>query len=145
MSRATTYLTLLLLAGSGTACYHATIETGATPSTTVIRKGFASGWIYGLVPPSTVSTASQCPTGVARVETQLSFVNQLVSFLTLGIYTPMEIVVTCAASGSASANAPGGAEFVQFDAGSPGGLMEALAVAISRSRDEARAVYIRGK
>ena len=33
------------------------------------------------------------------METQLSFANQLVNFITLGIYTPMEIVVTCAAAG----------------------------------------------
>ncbi len=38
----------------------------------------------------------RCPAGAARVETRLSFTNQLVSFFTLGIYTPMEIVVTCA-------------------------------------------------
>ncbi len=145
MSRTPAYLTILLLTVVSTGCFHATIETGATPSTTVIRKGFASGWIYGLVPPSTVSTANQCPNGVARVETQLSFVNQLVGFLTLGIYTPMEIVVTCAASGSASANAPGEAEVVEFDAGSPGGLTEALALAITRSHDEARAIYIRAR
>lgn len=94
-------LALMLTAG----CYHATIETGATPSTQVINKSFASGWIYGLVPPSTVSTAAQCPGGVARVETQLSFVNQLVSFLTLGIYTPMRITVTCAAGAAAAAAA----------------------------------------
>jgi hypothetical protein len=37
---------------------------------------------------------------VARVETQLSFANQLVGLLTLGIYTPMDIRVTCAASRS---------------------------------------------
>jgi hypothetical protein len=30
------------------------------------------------------------------VETRLSFLNQLVGFLTLGIYTPMDIRVTCA-------------------------------------------------
>jgi hypothetical protein len=36
--------------------------------------------------------------GVAKVETQLSFVNQLVNLLTLGIYTPMEIRVVCAAA-----------------------------------------------
>jgi len=94
---------VLLLAG----CYHATIETGATPSQQTIRKGFASGWIYGLVPPSTVATQERCSSGVARVETQLSFVNQLVSFLTLGIYTPMQIEVTCAAAGTESAESAG--------------------------------------
>ena len=79
-----------------TGCYHATVETGAAPSTQVIEKKFASSWIYGLVPPSTVSTSDRCPNGPAKVETQHSFVNQLVGFLTLGIYTPMQITVTCA-------------------------------------------------
>jgi hypothetical protein len=83
------------------ACYHATIETGRPASPEVLEKSFASSWIYGLVPPSPVSTAARCPNGVAKVETQLSFVNQLVGFLTLGIYTPMSIKVTCASSGSA--------------------------------------------
>jgi hypothetical protein len=46
-------------------CYHATVETGATPSTVVIDKAFASSWVYGLVPPSIVSTASRCTDGVA--------------------------------------------------------------------------------
>jgi len=82
-------------------CYHATIETGLTPSTEVIHETFASGWVYGLVPPKTIAAQAKCQHGVAKVETQLSFVNQLVSFLTLGIYTPMEIKVTCAADGSA--------------------------------------------
>ncbi|MGH9895263.1 MAG: Bor family protein, partial [bacterium] len=88
-------ITLALCAG----CYHATVETGAAPSNTVIHKSFASGWIFGLVPPSTIETQSRCPNGPAKVETQLTFVNQLVSFLTLSIYTPMEIKVTCAAPG----------------------------------------------
>jgi Bor protein len=79
------------------ACYHATVETGATPSNLVIDKSFASSWIYGLVPPETVTTTSKCPHGPAKVETQHTFVNQLVGFLTLGIYTPMQIRVTCAA------------------------------------------------
>lgn len=77
-------------------CFHATIETGATPSNVVIEKHWASGWIFGLVPPSTIETAAKCPSGVAKVETKLSFLNQLVSLLTLSIYTPMDIQVTCA-------------------------------------------------
>jgi hypothetical protein len=75
--------------------------TGATPSTEVIEQTFASGWIYGLVPPKTIETASKCPNGLAKVETEQSFVNGLVAVLTLGIYTPMHITVTCAAKGAA--------------------------------------------
>lgn len=85
----------LLLMSS--ACYHATVDTGLTPSPMTVEKSWASGWIYGLVPPSNVETIAKCPAGVSKVETQLSFANQLVSGLTLGIYTPMEIKVTCAA------------------------------------------------
>jgi hypothetical protein len=87
------------------ACYHATIETGLTPSTEVLEQSFASSWIYGLVPPKTVSTSSRCPEGVAKVETQHTFVNQLVGVLTLGIYTPMHIRVTCAQRSAASSEA----------------------------------------
>jgi len=90
--------TIILLATITTlgACFHATIETGLTPSTQVLERKFASSWIYGLVPPKTVETARRCPDGVAKVETQLSFLNQVVHILTLGIYTPMDIRVTCA-------------------------------------------------
>lgn len=41
----------------------------------------------------------------ALVETRISVLNQLVSALTLGIYSPMEIVVTCG-----SAEEPGETE-----------------------------------
>jgi len=105
---------LLAAVTSLSACYHATIETGLTPSTQVLEQSFASSWIYGLVPPKTVETASRCPDGVAKVETQHTFVNQLVGFLTLGIYTPMHIRVTCAQATGATTGAmwtiPAGAE-----------------------------------
>jgi len=79
------------------------------------------------------------------VETQLSFVNGLVGVLTLGIYTPMEILVTCAAPGSASARLPTEADYVDFDATSPTGFEEALALAIARSRGEGHAIYTRAR
>ena len=138
-------LTLGLAVVLGSACYHATIETGATPSSTVIKQAFASSWIYGLVPPKTVNAASQCPNGVARIETQLSFVNQLVGFLTLGIYTPMEITVTCAASGRASLDGPVDNDMVSADLTSPTGVEDAMALAIQRSTREHRPVWVRLK
>lgn len=91
------FIALIIFQG----CFNATIDTGKTPSTVVIQEKWASGWIYGLVPPKTVETMSKCSNGVATVSTKLSFLNQLVSGLTFGIYTPMEITVTCAANSSA--------------------------------------------
>ena len=69
MKRLLFLLPLLVLCG----CYHASIETGLPASQNVQTQGWASSWIYGLVPPSTVKASEQCPNGVAKVETQLSF------------------------------------------------------------------------
>lgn len=88
--------TLALTVGALAGCYHATIETGLPPGTQTLEQPWASAWVFGLVPPKTVETASRCPNGVARVETQLSFLNQVVNIFTLGIYTPMTIEITCA-------------------------------------------------
>ena len=93
MRRALLLLTLLLFLP---ACFHATVSTGLRPSTVKIEDKWASSWISGLVPPDVVQTMEQCPAGIAQVDTQQSFLNQLVSFLTMGIYTPMEIIVICA-------------------------------------------------
>ena len=95
-SKALLGVTMLLLSSVG--CYHAIIETGAAAGTQMISQPWASGWIYGLVPPKPISAASHCKSGVARVDTQRSFLNSLVTGLTFGIYAPMDIRVTCAAS-----------------------------------------------
>ena len=89
-------LAMVVLSGCS---YHATIETGLPPSNETVEEPWAASWIGGLVPPSTVETAAQCPDGVARVETQISFLNALVAALTLSIFTPMNIKVTCADGG----------------------------------------------
>lgn len=100
MSRPRIAITCFALLLSG--CYHATIETGLTPSTVTLEQRWANSWIYGLVPPKTITTSARCTNGVARVETQLSFLNQVVGLLTLGIYTPMDVRVTCAQGSSAA-------------------------------------------
>jgi len=122
------------------ACYHATIETGLPASPQVIEKSFASGWIYGLVPPSPVKAMSQCPNGVSKVETQLSFVNQLVNIITLGIYTPMWIKVTCASSGRSAA--PGAPEIKVGDGASPEAIIDAFRRAADAAVESHGPVYV---
>jgi hypothetical protein len=125
----------LVLAG----CYHATIETGAKPSNVTVENKWASGWIYGLVPPKTVETAAKCTTGVSRVETQHSFLNELVGFLTLGIYTPMEILVTCAEGAEGAA---GATSLLVPDSASVATWQAAINAAVTKSAAEGHPVYV---
>ena len=92
---------VLFLGVATTGCYHATIVSGATPSTEVIEQKWAHSFLWGIVPPATVDAAAKCPNGLAKVETQHSFLNGLVAVLTFGIYTPIQITATCAAKGAA--------------------------------------------
>jgi hypothetical protein len=78
------------------ACYHQVIQTGRTPGTTIVAKPWAPAFVFGLVPPPPLDVSKECPTGVAIVETQQSFLNGLVAALTFGLYAPIEIKVTCA-------------------------------------------------
>lgn len=88
-----------------TGCYHAVIQTGRPESSDVISIKWANSFIFGLVPPPVVETAARCTNGVAKVETQHSFLNGLAAVVTFSLYTPMQIDVTCAARGTASADA----------------------------------------
>lgn len=85
-------LSILLMTG----CYHATVNTGRAPGAQQIDIPWAHGFVYGLVPPATVEAQSQCTSGVARVETEHSFLNMVAQFLTFGLYSPLHITVTCA-------------------------------------------------
>jgi hypothetical protein len=86
-------------------CYRVTVITGAPPATTAtppavvtLDRPWQHSFINGLVPPSELNVQQQCPNGIARVMTERSFVNEVASFVTSGIYSPMRTVVTCASS-----------------------------------------------
>ena len=133
-------LAALVLMGSG--CYHARIETGAAPSDVVVRQTMASAWLWGLVKPPLTNVMSQCPAGVATVETRHSVLNGIVHILTGGIYTPMTIVVTCAKAGEALA-VPDGAPVYGYDPREPGALDAAVRRAAQWSADAGSPVMLR--
>lgn len=120
------------------ACYHQVVETGKPASPTVIDKPWQLSFIYGIVPPPAVSSAAQCPGGVAKVETQQSFLNGLVAGLTFGILTPMQVTITCAVGGTAST---GGAEKVSAG-NTPVQHAAALSEAVERASESGRAVLV---
>lgn len=92
-------ITTVLLTG----CYHASITTGLPESSTEIYDTpWAMGFVAGLIPPAEIDASDKCTNGVAKVETQLSFLNQIVGMLTFQIITPMHVTVTCAADSKGS-------------------------------------------
>ena len=129
----------LIALSTSTACYHAVVDTGRSPSPQVIDRPWAMSFVAGLVPPPVVETASECPSGVAKVETEHSFLNMLVSFVTFSIVSPMHVRVTCAAGGSASAGAP--SVTVGADA-TPESMAAALNDAGRMAAEQGEAVYV---
>ena len=112
---------VLLVASVGLAsCYRVTVTHGpqpAAPSATVVDFPWQHSWVFGLVPPPEINLGDRCAAGVAKVETKVSFLNGLASFLvgaaasqlTLaqgdstaagglagGIWQPLSAKVTCA-------------------------------------------------
>jgi hypothetical protein len=96
VSRAVAVSALLLVSAG---CYHSIIETGLEPGETAYHEKWETAWLVGLI-PAEVDAFAVCGGRWARVETQQSFLNGLVSLLTLGIYSPHEVEVVCAASGT---------------------------------------------
>ena len=119
-------LSLLVGACLLSGCFHQIVQTGRTPGTTVVERPWTATWLGGAVPAEEISTVAQCPSGVATIETQQSFLNGLVGLLTLGIYTPQDVKVTCA---SGSAAAPVGRQFEL----SPGSSVEQRVLAIEQA------------
>jgi len=132
--RASIVVAAVLLSG----CYHAVIETGRPAGSDLITNKWAHSFIYGLVPPQVVNTAARCPSGVAKVETQHSFLNGLAAAVTFGIYTPIQIDVTCATGGTASISPA--APTVKVENGRS--LQEVLDEAVQLSSDRDVPVFV---
>jgi len=93
-------LAVAVLAVASTGCFQQVVRSGLPAGQTIVDQPWVSTWIFGLVEADPIDVRVQCPRGVAVVRTQQSFANGLVGILTLGIYTPQHVTVTCA-SGTA--------------------------------------------
>lgn len=88
-----------------TGCYHQVVNTGLPASPTVVQKSFHPTWIFGLVKAQPIDVRQQCPNGIALAGTRMTFLNGLVGGLTLGLFTPHEVTITCASGSGADAAA----------------------------------------
>lgn len=140
MTRWKTAFVAVLVVGSTTACFRQVVQTGRASGQTVIKKDWVSTWIFGIVPAEPIETRAQCPSGVAIVETQTSFANGLVGALTLGIWAPQTVTITCAAG---TASLPPGTEVLHVAADASDAVVaRVLADAAERSAQNSRSVAV---
>ncbi len=105
------WIPVSLFALCSSACFHQVVQTGSTAGTTVVDMPWVTTWLWGLVAAQEIDVRQQCPRGAAIIETEMSFVNGLASAVTLGIWTPQHVRVTCA---SGTASLPKGATEVRI-------------------------------
>ena len=138
--RRNTALIVALLLSSTTACFRQVVQTGRAPGPTVIQQEWVSTWIFGIVPAEPIDTRVQCPSGVATVVTQTSFANGLVGALTLGIWSPQTVTITCA---SGTASLPNGTEVLHVAADASSAVVgRVLSQAAERSAQTSRPVAV---
>lgn len=89
-------IVMLLALGVG-GCYHQVMESGLAAGPTVLDIGSVNTGVFGLS-GATVDVRQHCPGGVAIVATEMSFMNGVLTGITLGLYTPRHVTITCAAS-----------------------------------------------
>lgn len=99
MPHALRLLPILVLLFVLPGCYQAQVTTDRTAGETVVHKKWASSYLNGLV-PAKLDVSNDCPNGIAAAERKFTFLNGLVSTLTLGIYLPHDVQVTCAVAES---------------------------------------------
>jgi hypothetical protein len=86
-------------------CYKATFIRDPEAVRGVERDEWVSFWVFGLVGEETFDVRQYCPDGrVAQVQTGGNFGTGIVGILTLGIYTPRKLWVTCAADSGVRAS-----------------------------------------
>lgn len=87
-------LAAIALLASG--CYRQVVQTGRTPSASVIHRPWTHTFLWGLVPAEPIDVTAECRSGIATVVTEQSFLNGVATVLTLGIWTPRDVTINCA-------------------------------------------------
>jgi hypothetical protein len=82
---------------TGAACYKHTYIVGAgAPDGPLMHDEWRHHWLWGLISPDKeLALRDVCASGDATIETEMTFLNGLVSALTGGIYSPTTVKVRC--------------------------------------------------
>lgn len=115
---------VVLLAVLATGCYRVTyVAPHVMPG--AVHDESPSFFFWGLVGEAHYDLSSFCPGQVARVRTGMNVLDGLLTLITLGIYSPRTVSVTCALGQGSLPAEPRAFELSLDDAGEPVRVVEA--------------------
>jgi hypothetical protein len=116
-----------------TGCWQAKVTTNKDPGSKVVEKKWVPSFVFGLV-GAKVDVSGECPNGIASAQRTISVPNGLVGVVTLNLFLPQTVTVTCAAGGSMSSALPMKQNFVVPQNATKADLQKALTDAATQSR-----------
>lgn len=109
MSRLRHVAVCVVGAGLSLSCA-ATIVRSGLPASQVpegYEDRWESSWFWGTLAPAAGDLSTICPDGWSEIRAEAHAPTALLGWLTLGIYTPSNLTITCAAKDGAIAAPPG--------------------------------------
>lgn len=104
--KAKSIIVTAVLLVSLSACYKHVYRTGLPAAGRPAYSAWHHSFIAGLITTSSdINLSSLCPSGVAEINDEMTFLNGLVAILTEGLWTPTHVEVFCSAS-AAGASVP---------------------------------------
>ncbi len=86
---------LLALLSASAGCYNVKYYSTAVPGPGETHRIWVHSFVGGIITIGEINLDAQCPNGVYKVKSNFTFVDLLLFGVTSGIYTPMNVVVTC--------------------------------------------------
>ena len=96
MTRTVGRLLVAVALATTAACMNVTYVAKSRQPSAVVHEQKLTFFIGGLVGEQDIQAGQLCPGGVARVHTKHTFVDALLTGITLGIYAPRTAEITCA-------------------------------------------------
>lgn len=76
-------------------CYNLKYYDSTVPGPGKTHEVWVDAFAAGLVTLGEMDLSDECPTGVYKMRSNHSFVDVLLTVVTLGIYTPVTVIYTC--------------------------------------------------
>jgi len=89
----------LLVVGAlltATGCYNVTYMSKTRMPSAVQHEENLNFFFFGLAGERDVQAGQMCPNGIAKIHNQQTFLDMFLFVITIGIYTPRTVTVTCA-------------------------------------------------